>query len=224
MKNQKAGFTLIELLVVIAIISMLAGQLLPSLSSAREKGRQANCINNLHQIGLAIEMYYQDYNDYPTWLSTLYKNYLGTPKIFLCLTDLYKGEKGCGNSLHPSINDIPVSKIPNYIPNDFDSTAYSLRNNAIENCSYSYEFAPTKSEWFIATHTSEEQQEADINSDGVVTWKEARIWQSNHGYGGQVPIVRCYWHFYNYGQKVINLAFRDYNVYSSGEEWETSSY
>jgi prepilin-type N-terminal cleavage/methylation domain-containing protein len=65
------GFTLIELLVVIAIISMLAGQILPSLSTAREKGRQANCINNLHQIGLAIEMYYQDYDDYPTWLSLI---------------------------------------------------------------------------------------------------------------------------------------------------------
>lgn len=220
----KGGFTLIELLVVIAIISMLAGQLLPALSTAREKGRQANCINNLHQIGLAIEMYYQDYDDYPTWLSILYKNYLGTPKIFICLSDLYKGEKGHGNPTYPSINDIPVSKITGYTPNDFDTTAYSMRNPNITSCSYSYEFAPTECDWFESTHNQTDIDQADTNGDGVVTWKEAKIWQSYHGYGGQVPIVRCFWHYYNHNQKVLNLAFRDYNVYTSGDEWETTSY
>jgi len=51
------AFTLIELLVVVAIIAILAAMLLPALSAAREKARRANCMNNLNQIGKAIQGY-----------------------------------------------------------------------------------------------------------------------------------------------------------------------
>jgi len=57
------GFTLVELLIVIAIIAILAAMLLPALTKAREKARQSVCINNLKQLGLAFQMYLQDYND-----------------------------------------------------------------------------------------------------------------------------------------------------------------
>jgi len=62
--SKRTGFTLIELLVVIAIIAILAAMLLPVLASAKEKGRRAQCVNNLHQIGVAIQMYVGDNRDF----------------------------------------------------------------------------------------------------------------------------------------------------------------
>jgi prepilin-type N-terminal cleavage/methylation domain-containing protein/prepilin-type processing-associated H-X9-DG protein len=66
---HRRGFTLIELLVVIAIIAILAAILFPVFAQAREKARQASCLSNLKQMGLATVMYAQDYDEtYPVYL------------------------------------------------------------------------------------------------------------------------------------------------------------
>ncbi|MEN9560741.1 MAG: protein ral secretion pathway protein [Candidatus Parcubacteria bacterium] len=69
LKSYKRGFTLIELLVVIAIIGILASIVLASLDSARKKGRDARRIADIKQIQLAIELFYDSNNLFPSALS-----------------------------------------------------------------------------------------------------------------------------------------------------------
>jgi len=105
------GFTLIELLVVIAIIAILAAILFPVFARAREKARQAGCGSNLKQIGLALKMYLDDYDELNTrmyfgsggaayrWHQAV-QPYMRSYELFRCLTakqrvDTYSGLYMC---------------------------------------------------------------------------------------------------------------------------------
>src|SRR2546427_9810963 len=67
---KRKGFTLIELLVVIAIIAILAAILFPVFAQARAKARAISCLSNTKQLGLAVQMYVQDYDE--TFAQNLY--------------------------------------------------------------------------------------------------------------------------------------------------------
>ena len=63
-RNFMQGFTLVELLVVIAIIAVLMSILLPAVQRARDRGRSAKCLSNIKQMGIALKMYNNQYDDY----------------------------------------------------------------------------------------------------------------------------------------------------------------
>lgn len=90
-------FTLIELLLAIAIIAILAGLLLPALKKARESGQKTYCSSNLRQLGVTVNVYKSDWNDYsppacttggypPTWDGILYGIGMNL-KILICPSD-----------------------------------------------------------------------------------------------------------------------------------------
>src|SRR6476469_1207041 len=62
-RTRRSAFTLIELLVVIAIIAILAAILFPVFAQARERARMSACLSNMRQIGSALMMYVQDYDE-----------------------------------------------------------------------------------------------------------------------------------------------------------------
>src|SRR5713226_1325040 len=104
-RRIRAAFTLIELLVVIAIIAILAAILFPVFAQAREKARQTSCGSNMKQLGTAMMMYVQDYDE--TYAQVWYANtghwanvvlpYLGqgnqiwTGGIKICPSAKYRG-------------------------------------------------------------------------------------------------------------------------------------
>lgn len=91
---QPRAFTLIELLVVIAIIAILAAMLLPALAKAKDKARTVNCISNLRQWGLAIQIYAGDNGD-------------GLPRDGMDATGQYPGGNGASSDLHAWFNLLP---------------------------------------------------------------------------------------------------------------------
>jgi len=140
--ESKRAFTLVEMLVVIAIIAILAALLMPSLFKAKGQAKRTTCLDNLHQISVAIQLYagangdflpsepdtyahvhHPGTNDFPLFYKSLVKTYVGLQgpsspqdKLFACPADTFF-----------------------YYPDDFDYTNLGLHESpSSDYSSYGY--------------------------------------------------------------------------------------
>lgn len=91
---KRKGFTLAELLVVIAIIGIMAAIMFPVISAAIRRAKEAKCIAQMHQLGLAFQMYRENYDErLPEKLSDLYPAYVNERELFACPLDPEHGQR-----------------------------------------------------------------------------------------------------------------------------------
>jgi prepilin-type N-terminal cleavage/methylation domain-containing protein len=107
MKSRRTGYTMVELLVCLAIVSLLAGVVYPLGVKQMARAKEARCIANLKQIGMAMTMYYNDWDRYPATLDVLRESYRMSDDVFVCPSDPTRGERQGGDLL--AGHDRPLS-------------------------------------------------------------------------------------------------------------------
>src|SRR5690349_11617651 len=106
-RHRHTGFTLIELLVVIAIIAILAAILFPVFAQAREKARAISCLSNTKQLGTAVAMYVQDYDEiFP------FSNDFGNPTYITPGSPIQGGYRYWGDAIAPYVKSSGASHLP----------------------------------------------------------------------------------------------------------------
>lgn len=122
----RRGFTLIELLVVIAIIAILAALLLPALSRAKASAKRIHCASNLHQIGVGLRLYVDEFKRYPAfyggtvslqrdgyWDALILPYVAGNKGAFLCAGLTFpRGQVTVSNNWNETMMGTPWPPLP----------------------------------------------------------------------------------------------------------------
>lgn len=161
MVKPRSAFTLVELLVVIAVIGILVGILLPAVNAVRSKARQAQCVNNIRQVGLAILNYEVQHFKLPIGVQLAGKRsdkgYVGKP---------LEGGPGsyCGTTLFALI-----------LPNLEETKAY-------QNYDYRVPYYDDANKQSIATRIATYQCPADTSRDRALIHKDLEFQISRSNY------------------------------------------
>jgi len=192
--KKNRGFTLIELLVVIAIIGILAGLLMGALGLARRKAYEARCRSNLHQIGIGLVAYRQDfekraqYEGWAPWLSCLFPDYIeGASDLLICTADDSAGTEGSKPPWDAWSSDGTTT--PDFTTN-FRETDDLPRNRTGEDWTYTVPNFFSPGDEFTVTHAA---YQVEMDEVFIEPYKLRNPDITACSYIYERCAARCYW-------------------------------